>query len=244
MLSISLFIALMAKYSNRTNIKIVYVSDNLELIKRNREHLKYNNPYPNDTLSSEFDITEQIYLTNQTYQIEASFQHVYGHQDTRSRGEMSTEAKLNVEADRLAGLYQDELGKYSPITHMYPSSPAVLEINGMTITSNIRHRLIQAYAEPKYIRCLQDKYEWNNKTVHDIAWKCLNLGLKRINREVILVKICNDLLPTATTLLKWKWQNHDNCCLCGKSETRDHMLRCQSKTRKQWRIKTISQLRE
>ena len=38
------------------------------------------------------------------------------------------------EADRLAGEYQDELGAYSPITHMYSSSPAVLEINGMTIT--------------------------------------------------------------------------------------------------------------
>ena len=116
----------MAKYSNRTNIKIVYVSDNLELIKRSKEHMNYKKTYPNDTLSSEFDITEQIYLTNQTYQISASFQHVYGHQDTRSRGKMSTEAKLNVEADRLAGLYQDELGNYSPITHMYPSSPAVL----------------------------------------------------------------------------------------------------------------------
>ena len=120
MLSISLVIALMAKYSNCTKIKIVYVSDNLELIKQNKEHLNYKNPYPNDTLLTEFDITKQIYLTNQTYQIEASFQHVYGHQDTRSRGKMSTEAKLNVEADRLAGLYQDELGKYSPITHMYP----------------------------------------------------------------------------------------------------------------------------
>ena len=113
MLSISLIIALMAKYSNRTKIKIVYVSNNLELIKQKKEYLNYKNPYPNDTLSSEFDITEQIYLTNQTYQIEASFQHVYGHQDTRSRGKMSTEAKLNVEADRLAGMYQDELGKYS-----------------------------------------------------------------------------------------------------------------------------------
>ena len=65
--------------------------------------MKYKNLYPNDTLLSEFDITEQIYLTNQTYQIEASFQHVYGHQDTKSRGEMSTKALLKIEADRLAG---------------------------------------------------------------------------------------------------------------------------------------------
>ena len=79
MLSISLFIVLLAKYSKRTNIKIIYVSDNLELINRNKEHLNYKDPYPNDTLAAEFDITEQIYLTNQTYNINSSFQHVYGH---------------------------------------------------------------------------------------------------------------------------------------------------------------------
>ena len=89
----------MEKYSKRTNIKIVYVSDNLELINRNKEHLNYKYPYPKDPLSAEFDITEQIYLKNQTFKIKASFQHVYGHQDTRSRGKMSTEAILNVEAD-------------------------------------------------------------------------------------------------------------------------------------------------
>ena len=157
MLSIAIFIALMAKHRNRTDIKIVYISVNLELINRSKEHLNYISPYPNNTLSAEYDITEQIYLTDKTYAIDASFQHVYSHQDTKSRGKMSIEAKLNVEADRLAGEYQDELGAYSPITHMYPSSPAVLEINGMTVTSNIRHQLIKAYAEPKYMRYLQRK---------------------------------------------------------------------------------------
>ena len=57
MLSFSLVIALMAKYSNYTSIKIVYEFDNLELIKRNKEHSNYKNPYPNDTLSAEFDNT-------------------------------------------------------------------------------------------------------------------------------------------------------------------------------------------
>ena len=62
---------------------------------------------------------------------------VIGHQDTKSRGEIPTKEILNVEVDRLAGKYQDELGAYSPIIHMYPSSPAVLEINRMTMISNI-----------------------------------------------------------------------------------------------------------
>ena len=128
----------MAKHRKCTNIKIIYVSDNLELITRNKEHLNYTDTYPNNTLSAEFDITEQTYLTNKTYKIKVSFQHVYGHQiPNKSRKEMSTKAILNVEADRLAGKYQDELCTYSPITHMYPASPTVLKINGMTITSNI-----------------------------------------------------------------------------------------------------------
>ena len=66
--------------------QVSYVSDNLELINRNKEYLNYTNPYSNNTLSVEFDITVQIYLINQTCNIEASFQHVYGHQATRSRG--------------------------------------------------------------------------------------------------------------------------------------------------------------
>ena len=189
----------MAKHRRQTDIKMVYVSDNLHLINTSKEHKNYDKPYPNSTLSSEFDITEQIYQTNKTYKIDASFHHVYGHQDTKSRGEMSMEAKLNVEADRLAGEYQDKFGAYSPITHMYPTSPAVLKINGMTITSNIHHHLIKAYTEPRYIRYLQKKNKWNRKIVQLIAWKCLNLGLRRLDREVVLVKICNDLLPTATT---------------------------------------------
>ena len=161
MLSISLFMALMAKHRKRTDIKMVYVSDNLHLINTSKEHNNYHKPYANNTLSSEFDITEKIYQTNKTYKIDASFHHVYGHQDTKSRGELSMEAKLNIEADRLAGEYQDEFGAYSPITHMYPTSPAVLEINGMTITSNVRDHLIKAYAEPRYMRYLQKKNKWN-----------------------------------------------------------------------------------
>ena len=66
------------------------------------------------------------------------------------------EAKLNVVADKLAGQYQDQLGSYRPITHVYPSAPAVLEINEMTITSNIRNHLIKVCIEPIYIQCLQN----------------------------------------------------------------------------------------
>ena len=215
----------------------------MELVNRSNEHLKYKHPYPNTTLKSEYDITEQIYLTNTMYKITASFVHVYGHQDSKTNRDLTMEEKLNVEADKLAGLYQDDFGAYKPITHMYPSSPAILDINGTTITSNIRNQLQRAYTEPKYMGYLQAKYKWTDRAIGSIAWKCLNLGLKRINREVVLVKICNDQLPTATSLMKRKWQAHDCCSLCHQSETRDHMIQCQGSSRIEWRRKTMTTLR-
>ena len=60
---------------------------------------------------------------------------MYGYQDIKLRGEMIVEAELNVVADELVGQYEDELGTYQPITHMYSSAPAVLEINGVLTTS-------------------------------------------------------------------------------------------------------------
>ena len=63
----------MAKHSNHNDLKIKYVTDNLELVNRSNKNLKYKHPYPNNTLLSEYDITEQIYLTNTTSKIDASF---------------------------------------------------------------------------------------------------------------------------------------------------------------------------
>ena len=55
------------------------------------------------------------------------------------------EENFNVVADKLVGNYQDQLAIYRPITPRYPSTPVVLEINGMTKTSNMRYQHIKAY---------------------------------------------------------------------------------------------------
>ena len=61
MLSIPLFMALMTRHRKLADFKMMYVSDNLHLINTIKKHNNYDNPYPNNTLSSEFDIIEQIY---------------------------------------------------------------------------------------------------------------------------------------------------------------------------------------
>ena len=112
----------------------------------------------------------------------------------------------------------------------------------MTITNDYNSQLIRAYTEPQYMEYLQDQYLWSNTTIKWIAWKALECGLRRIQRPSLTTKLCNKLLPTATTLKKWKYQHHDHCPLCQEPETHEHIFRCTHHTRTKWRrtmIKTI-----
>jgi hypothetical protein len=139
-----------------------------------------------------------------------------GHQDDdKQYEELPLEAQLNIDADELAGIFQQRSGKSRPIVHILPSCPAMLLIRGISITSNYRKQLIRASVEPAYIQYLQYKFAWSDEAVTMIAWK----SLLRINRDVVITKICNDLLPTAETLYKRNYQNHNTCILCSKRET-------------------------
>jgi hypothetical protein len=130
-----------------------------------------------------------------------------GHQDSKTRYEdFPLEAHLNVDADKLAGEYQEEQGGFHPMINTLPSCPAMLSIGGISVTSNYRKQLIRAFVDPEYIEYLQYKFGWSNETITGIAWKCLKLlAIQRINQDVLLTKICNDLLPTAAALCKRKY---------------------------------------
>jgi len=141
--------ALIKEYTGRNLSSITFVSDNQELINRCNAHLQYVIPYPNETVKSEFDVTEQIYITASKYKLKPSYHWVKGHQDDNApTNELSIMAQLNVEADRLAGDFQRDHGKFRPIITLLPSCPAMLTIRGISITSNYNKQLIKAFVEP------------------------------------------------------------------------------------------------
>jgi hypothetical protein len=84
MLSVTMFIALIKHYLEIETMKILFISDNSQLIRRLKVHKYYNEPFPNETLNSEFDVTEQIYRTTTTYGIQSIYKWVRGHQDKNS----------------------------------------------------------------------------------------------------------------------------------------------------------------
>jgi hypothetical protein len=52
MLSVTLFIALIKHYLKIQTMKILFISDNSELIRRLKVHKHYEEPFPNETLKS------------------------------------------------------------------------------------------------------------------------------------------------------------------------------------------------
>jgi hypothetical protein len=71
----------------------------------------------------------------------------------------------------------------------------MLVLRGVSITNDYSNQLVRAETEPTYIQHLQHKFNWSNSTTELIAWKALSIGLSRINRQCLAVKVCNDLMP-------------------------------------------------
>ena len=244
MLAATLFMALISHHMNH-QIKATCISDNKELIRRMTDHKQYKEPYPNATLASEYDIIEEIYETCNIYNLDTSYSWVRGHQDKNTAyNDLSLNAQLNVDADWYAGKYQDESGKFLPQCMLLPACPVMLSIRDISVTSDYKNQLIRAYTEPRYIEHLQNKFGWSDAIIGTIAWKSLSLAARRLNSSVLLTKVCNDLLPTAETLKKYKYQNSDKCVLCDRIETRDHMIQCKAASRVKWRISLSTALRK
>jgi hypothetical protein len=205
MLSATMFLSLITKYLKIEPLTVVCISDNAELIQRCKAHQQYKDPIPNGTMRSEFDVTEQIYISITKSKMKATYQWVKGHQDNDTEYmDLPLDAQLNVDADELAGEYQQEHGTYLPLVNMMPSCPAMLTIRGISITNNYRKQLIRAYVEPEYMQYLQYRFEWSDSTITSIAWKSFQLAVQRIRRDVLITKVCNDILPTAEALYMLK----------------------------------------
>ena len=220
------------------------MADNDGLIKQEIAHLSYGDPYPNITLDPEFDLTEEIYKTHQKYNINASFQHVKGHQDDAiDVHDLPLDAQLNAEADHLSNAFYKEGLLSTPNIIMTPSCKAMLSIQGVSVTSDFLNQLLRAYTEQIYIQHLQEIFHWSLDVTLAISWRGLQWGLNQIQHPCITAKICNNILPMALVLHRWKYENHDSCALCGAQETAIHMIQCSHPSRKKWRLCFISKLR-
>jgi len=138
MLTATLFTTLLKQHLSRPfdSTVLSFQSDNLELIKRQQAHLSYTHPYPNTTLTAEFDLTEMIHVLHRDNNLPSKFCHVKGHQDRhKAYTDLDLCAHLNVEADHLAAAYYDHPNAhFDDRVFPIPSCPAQLFIAGVDTT--------------------------------------------------------------------------------------------------------------
>ena len=197
MLSGALYCGIIAQDVCLPNFNITYICDNNDFIRNCEDRLTYNNPFPNTTLCPEFDLIDKIYQVNKKYNIQPYFQWIKGHQDdTTDYEDISTDAKLNIEADRMAKEYNREQGRIQldPDDDMVPSNTAALFIKGSMVTSRYYDCLVETYSEMRYMSYLQRRFVWHEDTIQSIAWKSFKDAINIIDRPVVITKLSNRIL--------------------------------------------------
>jgi hypothetical protein len=170
--------------------------------------------------------------------------YVKGHQDKKTPyAQLPLLARLNVDADGLAGAFQDRHGQDRPLVLLSPRTHALLHLEEGTVTSSFAATLRHAYCGPPLMEYLRTKNQWTLATVDYINWPAHGSALrKQIKRRIHFVKYVHDILPTNSHQNKMdKGKRTCPCCEC-THEDREHILRCPAADRNQWRGKLMKAL--
>ena len=118
---------------------IKMMTDNQGLLTRIASSLPYPDPFPNLTLLSDWDLTNEISTSLRQLSRAPILQHVKGHQDDHTPYQaLPLEARLNVDADMEAGSYQCMHPAIRPLIPQLPTNHAQLHLAGKVICSQLK----------------------------------------------------------------------------------------------------------
>ena len=142
---------------------------------------------PGMMLQSDADIILAIHELLRNFSGQATFHHVYGHQDTRRRDRtgsaaLSRPAQLNIECDRIANetaaAVRQRDTALPTLQPPYPGSKALLRLNGIWITSHEKQYIQEACHRGKLWEYCKNKYDWSEETMKTILWTALKKARK------------------------------------------------------------------
>lgn len=130
-------------------------------------------------------------------------QHIKGHQDRKVPYEdLPLNAQLNVDADRLAGLFQDEHGRPRPrVRPRLPNNNGVqLHLLDGTCTYNLKQSIRYADTAPALLTYIQGRNNWTDEVMETIDWDSHGAAIQRKTHALHLVLVVLQLQKTAITL--------------------------------------------
>ena len=199
------------------------------MITRIKNRLSFCHCFPNYTLLPDWDILEELVATINAHSIDASFQHIKGHQDDHTEYNfLSKSAKLNILADQDAVFYQEHLAVQHPISSNFPSSGAQLIINNQSISGHYTSKIREAASLPLLLNYIRKRNFWTKPTLATVHLSCFRLAIKQhASSHRNIVKLVHDKLPTSEICQYTNPNIVIQCPFCNDTrDTFDHHLRC------------------
>jgi hypothetical protein len=162
------------QYTPNTFAPIGLLCDNDALAKK-VEKLRNStrSVFPNDTLAPSWDVLQRITKNLQQFKEASSLWWIPSHQDDKTPIEqLPPDARLNIQADKLAGQFQQQ----SP-HHRHDLDPPMIEgarchlvINDYVVGSKHKRMAHDVLREKAIFRYMQTKYKWTDTTIQGIDW--------------------------------------------------------------------------
>jgi len=123
------------------------------------------------TLTPEWDLIAKMRpLLQESRFIDWMFSWIAGHQDRKLHyDELTLQAQLNCDADRIAGEYQKRTDNKTPwIVALTPECPVHLDIQGSTVTSKYKSSIRRAISHPPLWAYIARRNEWTPEIMQSI----------------------------------------------------------------------------
>ena len=236
-------------FGRQTLASYVHLCDNESATDTSAKCLEYEGWYPNDTLSSDWDVIQQIEEAFRAAITVPTMEHIKSHQDkNRAIETLPLKAQLNCKADKLAGSYmkRHQHKDHSKVLR-FPVNLAQLHLPKGTCTYKLPRTLRHLRNEPAvYDYLIERNSLWDEDTPDLVDWVSHGRAVNRMeSHKPTIVKLLFELLPVGTRVHRDNPKYDHHCPRCGADhETATHVYRCPHDDVALWRAtmqKAISQ---
>ena len=227
--------------------RLVLFCDNMGVVGMTKKILEWRNyNLPRD--APESDLLYCIRYMADRCRPSINVEWVKSHQDNNSDRcfkDLSEEARLNIEADRLAGVALCQ-ASFRPIVTLKAPAGCDIIVRGVSVTSRRNKTVKKNIDRAALQKHVMERCGWSNATFDKVNWSALGAALSSFNNshQVSLVKICNDVLPIGQRLIHRDPNENPCCASCGSliQETFSHMLECACHA--DWRRRSMQDIDE
>ena len=174
-----------------------------------------------------------------------TLRHIKGHQDRKtSYDRLSLLAQLNVDADHLAGEYQQTHGCEKPPVLMSPNVRAHFVQEDVNITSNIATHIRHQSSCASLMEYIKRQQNWSETTLRSVNWEAHGKSMRNeLPHRIHLVKLVHNILPINANIHR-RHITKSQCLSCQNGiEDWTHVLRCPDESRSRWRGSLMTDLR-